>query len=127
MDLHLPYGGGDGWQYWRREERKKLPTPWPEPSEPRPASDGSALRLRARTAALDPLEQRLTLEMWAEEFRAGTCVREEKSVLISGLYFRNELEIMLERAGFHSIEIEAGYEHRPASPDDEILVFTARK
>ena len=127
LDNYLPYKAGEEWQYWTKAGRAKLPQPWPEAGEPRQASDGAALRLRARCADIDPLDQVATLEMWAEEFRDGKVVAEERSMLKAYLYFRNETILLLERAGFRSVEVQAGYENRQATIDDEILVFIARK
>jgi SAM-dependent methyltransferase len=127
LDNYLPYKGGDGWEYWTKKGRAALPAPWPDPYPPRETSDGSALRVRARVAELDPLEQVITLEMWAEELRDGNLTREETSFLKSCLYFRNELVMMLRQAGFRHVEVEPGYEERAETEDDEILVFIAIK
>ncbi len=44
-----------------------------------------------------------------------------------GLYFTNELALMLERAGFEVDAVHGGHEERAATADDDFVVFVARK
>ncbi|HEY2802606.1 MAG TPA: hypothetical protein VGJ67_01655, partial [Actinomycetota bacterium] len=37
------------------------------------------------------------------------------------------LRLLLDRADFVDVRIEAGYEHRPPTPDDRFAVMLARK
>jgi hypothetical protein len=48
----------------------------------------------------DPLEQRMTLEMQAFMWRDGDLVAEDEHLLTLTLYFKDEIVLMLERAGF---------------------------
>jgi len=41
------------------------------------------------------------------------------------MYFRDELVLMLERAGFGSVRVEAGYTGAAPTADDDFLVFIA--
>ena len=41
------------------------------------------------------------------------------------MYFRDELVLMLERAGFGSVRVEGAYTGDEATADDEFLVFIA--
>ena len=43
------------------------------------------------------------------------------------LYFKEELVLMLERAGFHDVEVRAGYTGAEPTGEDDFLVFSARK
>jgi hypothetical protein len=58
-------------------ERGRLPEASKPPCERHRASDGAELALRSRILELDPLEQRVTLEMHAERWRdhalTSTC------------------------------------------------------
>ncbi|MGH2388892.1 MAG: class I SAM-dependent methyltransferase, partial [Chloroflexota bacterium] len=60
-------------------------------------------------------------------WRDGHLVAEEERTLKEILYFKYELLHMLEQAGFTDIEVQAGYTGAPPTPDDEFLVFIARK
>jgi hypothetical protein len=65
--------------------------------------------------------------MQAFRWRDGELVAEEEHLLTMRLYFRNELMLMLENAGFAAVEV--GGHHNDAEPtgDDDFLVFLARK
>ena len=63
----------------------------------------------------------------AERWRDGKREAEEKHVLNIGLYFRNELLLMLERAGFRDVVVEGDHNDAEATSDDDFLVFVARK
>jgi hypothetical protein len=47
-------------------------------------------------------------------------------MLTIGLYFRNELLLMLENAGFADVEVQGDHNDAPATADDEFIVFVAR-
>jgi hypothetical protein len=42
-------------------------------------------------------------------------------------YFAQEVLLMLDEAGFHGLAIEGGYTGRPATSEDGIVAFVARK
>lgn len=126
MDNEVPYAGGNQWRYWPKKERASLPEPWPEPRGRRRASDGAEYSLRSRVVDVDPLDQRGTMEIRAEMWRDGTQVAEEEHRLTMRLYFKDELLLLLERAGFEDIVVHGGYDER-TEPDHDFLVFIARK
>ena len=41
-------------------------------------------------------------------------------------YFKDELVLMLERAGFREVEVRGGYDGRAPTLEHEFLVFSAR-
>ncbi len=126
LDIEVPYSDASQWGYWTREGRRTLPEA-PEPaSGRRRASDGAEYALSAHVVDLDPLEQRVTLAMHAERWRDGVLEAEEHHALTIGLYFRNELVRMLEGAGFTDVVVEGDHNGRPATSDDDFLVFVAR-
>ena len=128
LDTEVPYANTQQWSRWLREERTGLPRPWSdEDNDRRRASDGSELALDARLVALDPLEQHATLEMRARQWRDDQLVAEEMYMLDLGLYFKNELQLMLELAGFEVDAVHGSHEERAATADDDFVVFVARK
>jgi hypothetical protein len=104
-----------------------LPESAESPRERRPASDGSEYGLRSRLVELDPLEQRVTLAMHAERWGEGTLEAHEDHLLTIGPYFKNELVLMLEGAGFANVDVQGDHNDRLATSDDDFLVFVARK
>jgi len=126
FDHHLPYADATQWSYWVEEKRRGLPEA-PLPLGPgQRTSDGSEIAMQARIIALDPLEQVVTLAMRAERRRDGHVVAEEERVLKIRHYFRNELLLMLERAGFRQVDVEADYAEGPPRPESKVLILTAR-
>jgi hypothetical protein len=126
LDIEVPYADARQWRHWLREERAALPDARTPPRERRRASDGTELALRSRLVELDPLEQRVRLEMHAEQWRDGVLEAEEDRLLDIGLYFKNELLLMLERAGFSDVTVEGDHNDLPATGDDDFVVFVAR-
>jgi len=127
LDKETPYADPTGWMYWLEQERASLPEDVQRPSERRRASDGSELRLHARLLNLDPLAQHASYEMRAERWRDGKLEVEEVHRLDVGRYFRNELVLMLEQAGFADVRVQGEHVERDATPEDDFLVFVARK
>jgi SAM-dependent methyltransferase len=127
LDNEAPYNDKRLWKYWLADERSALPEPWKEPSERRPGPDGAEYALRARVVDVDPLTQSVIMEMRAWMWRDGELVAEDEHRLTLNLYFANELELMLERAGFVDITVRGDYEDEPPTRDTAFLVFRARK
>lgn len=128
LDIEVPYANADQWQHWTSDGRRALRDDAEPPGERRRrASDGSEYVLRSRLVDLDPLNQRVTLVNHAERWREGKPEAEEDRTLTINLYFRNELLLMLERAGFTSVEVQGDHNDRPATADDDFLVFVAKK
>ena len=127
VDIEAPYADPEQWQYWLKDTRASLPEAAHPPRSRKRASDGVEYGLRSRVVRLDPLEQRVSLEIRAAIWRAGVLEAEETHRLDIGLYFKNELLMMLERAGFESIVVHGDHVEADPTPDDEFLVFAARK
>ncbi|MDP9296422.1 MAG: class I SAM-dependent methyltransferase [Actinomycetota bacterium] len=127
LDNEVPYADADAWRYWTKDARTSLPEALEPPGRRRRASDGTEYSLSSRIVELDPLEQRLTFEMHAEMWRGGDLVAEEDRRLTEHLYFRDELVLMIERAGFGDVRVEGGYEGEGATPDHDFLVYIAKK
>jgi SAM-dependent methyltransferase len=127
LDNEVPYANGRAWQAWPKEGRRELPRPRREPGERKVGSDGAEYALRTRLLDFDPLDQSGTWEMRAYMWRDGELVGEEEHRLTMRLYFRDELVLLLERAGFVDIDVRAGYTGAEPTADDDFLVFVARK
>jgi SAM-dependent methyltransferase len=127
VDVEVPYADGELWRYWRKDERASLPEEAGRPKALHPASDGTELGLRSRVVDFDPLEQRVTYEMRAEQWRDGALEAEEEHALTINLYFKNELVTMLELAGFADVIVEGDHNDAEPTPEDDFLVFVARR
>jgi ubiquinone/menaquinone biosynthesis C-methylase UbiE len=129
LDNENPYSGGWPSRLWLAEERAELPRPRRplEEAERRRGSDGAEYALLARVLAFDPLDQRLTWEMRAGMWRGGDLVREEEHTLDITVYFKHELLLMLERAGFTDVVVHADYREEPPTGESNFLIFVARK
>jgi len=127
IDIEPPYADRKLWQHWLKEERAGLPEPKPASPSLRAASDGSAIGLLARIVEVDPLAQCVTYEMHAEQWRDGVLEVEEDRVLNIGLYFKEEMLLMLERAGFSDVVVQGDHNDAVATSEDDFIVFVARK
>jgi SAM-dependent methyltransferase len=126
LDHEVAYSDAQGWGYWTKEGRQALPGEWDERGW-RPGSDGAEYRLRMRTVDVDPLAQRLTMEMQASIRRGHEVVEDETLVLAMTLYTANHIELMLRVAGFEDIELRADWTDAEPTRDTSTLVFLARK
>jgi SAM-dependent methyltransferase len=127
VDTEMPYADPKAWPLWLAENHGSLPEEGREPRDRSRASDGSEYGLAVRIVELNPLEQRLTYEMCAKRWRDGEPDEEETRRVTINLYFRNELELILERAGFSDVEVQGDHNDVPATPEDDFLVFLARR
>lgn len=125
VDVEMPYADPAHWRYWPTAERASLPETLEPPQGRRQGSDGSEYAMSSRKVALDPLEQRVEMEIAVERWRANQLEAAETHRLAIGMYFKNEMVMMLEQAGFTSIELHGEHEERPPAPDDEFVVFVA--
>jgi SAM-dependent methyltransferase len=127
LDIEVPYADGKLWRHWLKDERAKLPEAAGPPRSLRPASDGSELGLRTRIVELNPLARRVTYEMHAEQWRDGALEAEEDRILHIGMYFKDELLLLLEQAGFNNIVVQGDHNEAGATNDDDFIVFIAQK
>jgi SAM-dependent methyltransferase len=127
LDNEVPYADTTGWRYWLKDARTSLPEAFGPSGGRRTGSDGAEYSLRSRLVELDPLEQRMTVEMHAEMWRDGELALEEDHTLDMHVYFKDELLLMLERTGFIDIIVQGGYAGEEATADDDFLVFVAKK
>jgi SAM-dependent methyltransferase len=129
LDNENPYSAGYPWRSWRKDERANLPrlrVPLAE-AERRRGSDGTEYALESRLLDLDPLEQFATYEMRAGMWRGGELVQEEEHALRINFYFKNELLLLLEGAGFTDIVVHGDHRADAATRDSDFVVFIAKK
>jgi hypothetical protein len=127
LDNETPYANARRWPLWTRAGREELPEPWPDSGTRKRASDGSEYELRTRALDLDPLDQTLILELRAEKYAGGVRVEEETRALSMRMYFRAELVLLLEQAGFTEIDVYGGYAMQEPTADSDVLVYIARR
>jgi SAM-dependent methyltransferase len=126
LDNQVPYAVAPRWRRWTKTDRGELPAAWPESGDRRRIADGSELELRSRIVAVDPLDQTHTLEIRAQRWTAGELVGTEEYTLSMRSYFRDELLLMLERAGFADVDVRGDYSDDAPTSEHEFLVFIAR-
>ena len=126
LDNQVPYSNTNQWPRWTKAGRDELPSDW-LPAEPewRAAEDGSEYSLQGQVLSFDPLDQSTQLVLRAQK-RAGRELVAEEHRLSLRFYFRDELLLMLERAGFDSVRVEAGYTGAEPTANDDFLVYIAR-
>jgi len=127
LDIEVPYADTNQWPLWLKDARAALPKLAEPPDRGKPASDGAEYGLRSRYLSIDPLEQRVSLEMHARMWRHGVLEAEEIHRLDIGLYFKNELLMLLEQAAFKNIVVHGDHVEADATSDDDFIVFVAQK
>jgi SAM-dependent methyltransferase len=127
LDIEVPYADMHQWALWTKEGRAGLPHALEPPDDGREAADGAVYGLRSTYLGFDPLEQRVSLAMVARRWRDGELEAEETHQLDIGLYFENELLLMLEQAGCDDIVVHGDHVEADPTPDDEFVVFVARR
>ncbi|REE91709.1 methyltransferase family protein [Paenibacillus taihuensis] len=107
--------------------RQAEPEEWPASSERQHLVDGMELELAARTLKTDPLENVATRQMRARLWHEGVLIKEEVHTQRAEDFTKNELVLMLERAGFNDIQIFGDFSDEPATADHHELIFICRK
>lgn len=126
LDNEVPYANTMVWRQWSAEERKGLPGAWPQEGDRWCTDEGFEFELRTRTVEVDPLDQTALLEIRAEKQRDGRIVAAEEHTISMRMYFRDELLLMLNEAGFDRVEVRGGYSDEDPTPEHEFLVYIAR-
>jgi SAM-dependent methyltransferase len=127
FDLTARWNDRPAWLSRLPENRQALPEEWPPSSERKRLADGSELELATRTVAVDPLAETQIRQIRARLWRGGELLKEEIHTQRYEEYGKNELVLVLERAGFDDIQIFGDYSDEPATSDHRNLVFVARK
>jgi hypothetical protein len=80
----------------------------------------------ARALELDPLDQRIVLEMRIEKWRDEVLLASEEHEISVRCFFRDELVLMLERAGFRHVTVTGDYSDDPPTAESRFLVYRAQ-
>jgi SAM-dependent methyltransferase len=120
------YADADLWPLWRKDARTHLPEPWP-PAIDKPPADGRESALYYRLTAVDPLAQQTTGEMRMLLFKDGQLAADDTYPLLSNYYFRQEMQLLLEKAGFTVVDVKGDWTDANATADHDTLVYFARK
>lgn len=120
------YAEANLWPLWRWGARTHLPEPWPATIGNTP-EDGREYELHYRLVALDPLEQRTVGEMRMLLFKDGQLTADDTYTLQSNYYFRHEMQLLLEKAGFTLEAVKGDWTDADATADHAALVYFARK
>jgi SAM-dependent methyltransferase len=126
LDNEVPYANASIWSQWTTEERNWLPAPWPQEGDRQVTTDGIEYELRSRPVEVDPLDQTVKAEIRAEKRFDGQLIAVEERTISMRMYFRDELLLMLDRAGFDRVDVRGGYEDEEPTPDHEFFVYIAR-
>jgi SAM-dependent methyltransferase len=132
LNIEAEYNSPEAWEGWLPARRQALPEPWPAEGQRLVAADGSEYVHLFRYLDIDPLEQTYTRQVRLEKWQSGALVGSEEYTLRGRMYFKNELLLMLNIAGFRQVSVRGGaangaYSDAPATADDDELIFTAIK
>ena len=124
IEIYPAYANANIWPLWQKKARASLPQPWPEEIEGLREGDNE-YKLLNRVVAFDALEQRITGQMRMRLFEKRQLVADDTYTLTENYYFRNEMRLLLEKAGF-TIEAEKG-NWSDVTADHKVITFFARK
>jgi SAM-dependent methyltransferase len=119
------YADADLWPLWRKNARSHLPEPWPEEIGKLP-EDGSEYELHYRLVSVDPLGQRTVGEMRMLLFKDGQLAADDTYALQSNYYFRHEMQLLLEKAGFTVDAVKGDWTDDDATAEHDALIYFAR-
>ena len=87
------------------------------------------MELNSRTLEFDPLNQTTIREIQVRHYADNAeLIAEEAYPIMINIYFKAEVELLLQTAGFVDIAVTGSLEDGPTQPwQDERIVFTARK
>lgn len=90
-------------------------------------SDGATLRMWYLGEPADEVEQVRVERRRYEVVRDGAVVQQEHYTTGERWFFRHELELMLERAGFRDLRIRGDYTDQPFAFHHKLMVATAAR
>ena len=127
FDYQPRWNDPPAWMSRLPQQRHALPDQWPISSDRRRLADGAELEIAQRTVAMNALDEVATRQIRARLWREDRLVQEEVHTQQVEDYNASELELMLEMAGFTSVDIYGDYSDEAATSDHRILLFVCRK
>jgi SAM-dependent methyltransferase len=126
LETYLPYINAEKWSWWNKDARRVLPESWPEDIGKLP-EDGREYELYFRQVSVDPLKQHTVGEIRTILFKDDQVLADETRILTENHYFRNEMLMLLEKAGF-TVEAEKGdWTDADAAAEHDVIVYFARR
>jgi SAM-dependent methyltransferase len=105
----------------------ELPGPW-QPRGRVANPDGTRLEIERRVMTINWVEQIATEERRYRLFGGEELLREELRAGQERWYGKHELLLMLERAGFHDVQVNGDYTDEPFGPQHTgTMVFVAKR
>jgi len=126
LEIHPAYRSAKVWPLWQKEARERLPEPWPEGLD-QVRADDHEYELHYRLVAVDPLEQRTTGEMRMLLLKDRRIAADDTYTLTSNYYFRHEMQLLLEQAGFTVEALKGDWTDADVTADHDVIVYFARK
>jgi hypothetical protein len=126
LEGHPAYRDDKLWPLWQKAARTYLPEPWPQDIA-KPPEDGRDYKLCYRLVAVDQLEQRTIGEMRMLLFKDRQRVADDTHTSTSNYYFRYDLQLLLEQAGFMVEAVKGDWTDADVTADHETIVYFARK
>ncbi len=120
------YADASLWPLWRKDAQGHLPEPWPAGIGKTP-EDRCEYELYYRLVSVDPLEQRTVGEMRMLLFKDGQLAADDTYTLQSNYYFRYEMQLLLEKAGFTVEDVKGDWTDDDATANHCDIVYFARK
>ncbi len=114
------------WPLWHKDARSHLPEPWSQEIGKVP-EDGREYELHYRLVSLNPLEQRTVDELRTLLFKDGQLAADDTYTLQSTYYFRHEMQLLLEKAGFTVEAVKGDFSDADVTADHDAIVYFARK
>ena len=126
FDFYLPGENLNEWSSWSKRARPTLPSRWTKP-DVRKTSDNDELALQTRTIEFDPMEQYSVREIRMKQYEDQELVNCHQYRIRLNSYFKNEILLMLNVAGFDQVEMYAGLSDvKPVAYEDYHLMVLAR-
>ena len=126
FDFYLPRENLNEWSIWSKRARPTLPSRWTKP-DVRKTSDNDELALQTRTIEFDPMEQYSVREIRMKQYEDQELVNCHQYRIRLNSYFKNEILLMLNVAGFDQVEMYAGLtDVKPVAYEDYHLMVLAR-
>ncbi len=106
-----PFGALGEWrEIWRHEQ-----------------PDGSTIAQQLMRLKLDRVEQLLYAKRRYQQIRDGAVIAEEIFDDNERWYYKHEMILMLEKTGFHAVQVKGDWTHTDFNESHSSLVFLARK
>ena len=127
FDYHPRWNDPPAWMSRLPQNRHALPDRWPHATERRRLADGAELEIATRTVEMNALDEVATRQIRARLWREDRLVQEEVHTQQVEDYNTSELKLMLELAGFASVNVFGDYTDEAATSDHRTLLFICRK